>query len=288
DFWCRPGKIQATHPPFYLTQSDQVPYCYTCGQVLGARRRHSSEANSTREVKYCSDKCKRREPSSTSMSGDGRIEATLVALLERRTVSVNGDEEAAKTTRFKTKKGDPGIIVKLSQIEMAVFGGPSNPEKVYGRKKNRWPRFMPKGGKSMSLNVDEERPAPVFADRGDTAMADHRLSDNINDSDDGAGVPHHTRSRLSFSRVNLPIRGECGWAAKIEKTPEMLAKRREGQRRADEREHVRNAARQAIAFEIWTHCPPLGWRRMCEALMNGRVVESSFTKGDWEIRLKEE
>lgn len=122
------------------------------------------------------------------MSGDGRIEATLVALLERRTVSVNGDEEAAKTTRFKTKKGDPGIIVKLSQIEMAVFGGPSNPEKVYGRKKNRWPRFMPKGGKSMSLNVDEERPAPVFADRGDTAMADHRLSDNINDSDDGAGV----------------------------------------------------------------------------------------------------
>lgn len=87
----------------------------------------------------------------------------------------------------------------------------------------------------------------------------------------------------------------------------MLAKRREGQRRADEREHVRNAARQAIAFEIWTHCPPLGvaakqgvtgqkssqneptkWRRMCEALMNGRVVESSFTKGDWEIRLKEE
>ncbi|KAK5945617.1 hypothetical protein PMZ80_002822 [Knufia obscura] len=83
-------------------------------------------------------------------------------------------------------------------------------------------------------------------------------------------------------------------------------KRQEGQKRAEEREMVRRAARRAVVFGF-----PLDEkeevrkdgktkpaadqrassdeapRRKCEALMNGHVVEPSFAKGNWSIRWRE-
>lgn len=58
------------------------------------------------------------------------------------------------------------------------------------------------------------------------------------------------RPPQSKSEVNGSIGGEKGWAEKVEETPEMLQKRLEGQKRADERELVRCAARRLCAFGV--------------------------------------
>lgn len=83
-------------------------------------------------------------------------------------------------------------------------------------------------------------------------------------------------------------------------------KRQEGQRRAEEREMVRRAARRAVVFgfsvDQMTAKPEDSKsrlrtkqhissdempRRKCEAVMNGQVVEPSFAKGNWSIRWRE-
>lgn len=79
--------------------------------------------------------------------------------------------------------------------------------------------------------------------------------------------------------------------------PGSAEKRNEGQKRADERETVRRAARRAVVFgypaddlgpPVESRLPEARPRRKCEAVMNGQVVEPSFAKGNWAIRWREE
>ena len=125
--------------------------------------------------------------------------------------------------------------------------------------------------------------------------------------------------------MNGSIGGEKGWAEKIAETPEMLQKRLEGQKRAEQRELVRCAARRLCAFGVLTDGLVEGedargkgpkektkrkgkgkdkgkdglggddgsdekrqesWKK-CEAVMRGNVVEASYAKGDWGIRWRE-
>lgn len=129
------------------------------------------------------------------------------------------------------------------------------------------------------------------------------------------------RPPQSQSEVNGSIGGEKGWAEKIEESPAMLQKRLDGQKRADERELVRCAARRLCAFGILVDGSVAGGglkdkgtkgkgkgkgkgkagdddeeeeqpeqrerRKKCEALMSGSVVEASYAKGEWGIRWRE-
>ena len=123
------------------------------------------------------------------------------------------------------------------------------------------------------------------------------------------------RPPQSQSEVNGSIGGEKGWAEKIEETPEMLQKRLDGQKRADEREMVRCAARRLCAFGVVVDDPieaktkgakgkgkgkgkqkggndsddgaEQEHRKKCEAIMSGSVVEASYAKGEWGIRWRE-
>ena len=127
------------------------------------------------------------------------------------------------------------------------------------------------------------------------------------------------RPPQSQSEVNGSIGGEKGWAEKIEETPEMLQKRLDGQKRADEREVVRCAARRLCAFGVVVDDPVVNGeakikgakgkgkgkgkqqrrgndsddggehehRKNCEAIMSGSVVEASYAKGEWGIRWRE-
>lgn len=71
--------------------------------------------------------------------------------------------------------------------------------------------------------------------------------------------------------------------------------RREGQKKAEEREMIRRAARRAVVFglpldsggELVQKPSEESPRRKCEAVMNGKVVEPSFAKGNWAIRWRE-
>lgn len=111
----------------------------------------------------------------------------------------------------------------------------------------------------------------------------------------------HVRSSQANSDVNGSIGGEKGWSERTRESPEMLQKRLEGQKRAENRELARNAARRAVAFGLWVDSIDRGSKRerkdgeesertlkVCEALMNGTVVDPSFAKGDWEIRWRED
>lgn len=124
------------------------------------------------------------------------------------------------------------------------------------------------------------------------------------------------------AEVNGSVGGEKGWAERIEESSEMLQKRREGQKRAEEKEAVRRAARRGVAFgfvmeekakiqheliikvkgrrrkqgvesdDVLKEDIPAGKeaRKKCEAVMTKAmvVVEPSYAKGDWGIRWREE
>lgn len=106
-------------------------------------------------------------------------------------------------------------------------------------------------GSAASSTVSAEGggvPLPIRTADDTTTNSQHKetattvLSDHKNF---GAGK---TRPAQLESEVNFSVGGERGWAEKLEETPEMLAKRREGQRKAEEREMVRCAARRLCAF----------------------------------------
>ena len=62
--------------------------------------------------------------------------------------------------------------------------------------------------------------------------------------------------------------------------------RERGMQKAKEREMVRRAARRGVAFGFGEAIGE-GNRRRVEAVQGGRVVESSFAKGEWGVRWKE-
>jgi hypothetical protein len=72
--------------------------------------------------------------------------------------------------------------------------------------------------------------------------------------------------------------GQDGWARA---SAELVAKRKEGQRRAEERELVRCVARRAVAFGLVVGAE----RKRCEAVQRGLVAEASAVKGEWGVRL---
>ncbi|KAK5160217.1 hypothetical protein LTR04_004755 [Oleoguttula sp. CCFEE 6159] len=264
-----------------------------------------------------------------------RIEDAFVALLngaepsvlassytksEEATSSTAASPEAAtsasqakKQTAKKKVKGDPRVIIDCKDVEEVVFGLRQDPEKIYGRKKNRAKRGFadPQEWKSVDMVEPHADAAPGKAAESDS---DDETEDTGDEMGQVAGV--RIRPPQSLSEVNGSIGGEKGWSERVEETPDMIEKRREGQRRAEEREMVRRAARRGCAFGLLD----LNWgkedshgstkkskgksrkatdgedgdggggqetRRKCEAVMNDIVVEASFAKGDWGIRWRE-
>ncbi|KAK5114824.1 hypothetical protein LTR62_001981 [Meristemomyces frigidus] len=346
DSWSRPAKSQATPAPLYLTHGDSVPYCHTCGRVIGQRRANTSKASST-AVKYCSDRCKKTKPSTAAGSLEVRIEEALTALLlglpPPPLPSINNDNNEAEAKppppvvkpKQKPKKGDPRLIILLSELETAVFGDRSDPEKVYGRRKNRRARFIPEKGEWKTVDMVSPPGSASSSDDGeddDDTAPESGTAGSLTDTDegfvDGGGVSlnPHVRAPQTQSEVNFSVGGERGWGERIAETEEMLRRRREGQKRAEEKEMVKCAARRAVAFGLVVDAPAdeggkggggggkrgggkkgkggataaadvqeggIGGeggkiRRKCEALMNDQVVEPSFAKGDWSIRWRED
>ena len=190
------------------------------------------------------------------------------------------------------------MIVTMDEVEEAIFGSRFDPEKVHGRRKNRKARAIgPKTDEWRSVDMDSPSDS------------------SSHDEEDGGGTsirdkPGPTvRPPQTQSEVNFSVGGERGRAEKIEESTADTEKRLEGQKKAEEREMVRRAARRAIVFgiiETEDSPPPLKppskkekaktndapadqepRRRKCEALMQGALVEPSFAKGNWSIRWRE-
>lgn len=346
DSWSRPSKHAVTPPPLYLTVGEDVPYCHTCGRIIGlwdpcqhpsacyqfhhghilshslGSRKATAHA---KEVKYCSTRCKNNKPGPI----DRKIEATFVALLNGahpEDLASDADEvreqsrpKQQHTAKGKKKvKGDPRIVVECSEVETLVFNHPKDPEKVHGRKKNRAARGViekEEEWRSVDMVNDPEPPKPSQSAET-TAEQDIGPSDasTIEEDHMAGGVPLDTVDEYGYgggkirppqgkSDVNGSVGGEKGWAERIEETEDMQAKRREGQRRAEEKEMVKRAARRLCAFGVLVPQHDMteegtrkkgtkeggreAERRKCEAVMKGAAVEPSYAKGEWGIRWRE-
>lgn len=254
-------------------------------------------------VKYCSDRCRSRKPGAL----DRKIERTIVALLNGEPDS--GLEKTAAKSRIV--KGDPRIVVTCDEIEEIIFGSRFDPEKVFGRRKNRKSRAIGDPNaewKSVDMQStdeassdDDERTRPSFDD-------DVNLTDGSGDSTSG-GV--RVRPPQNQSEVNFSVGGERSRLEKIDETPDDLEKRRQGAKRAEEREMVRRAVRRGIVFGFEVQKSPDTTAkhskkskkkvaeqddlddqtdreiRKAEAIMNGMVVEPSFAKGNWSTRWRQ-
>ncbi|GAB7325223.1 hypothetical protein MBLNU13_g09292t1 [Cladosporium sp. NU13] len=278
DSWSRPSKTQSTPAPYYLLPGgESTPYCKTCGRVIGARKTDASR--NTTPAKYCSSRCKSRKPGAL----DRRIEEAFVAQLEGKELPTPDSEklgevvhieDAQRTGREqissrdskkgkKRPKGDSRVLVSCTTVEILVFGDRFDPEKTAGRKRDRAKRGLPDAEEWTSVDMTDD---PVAEE--DKEVVDGDL----------------------LAQVNGGVGGEKGRAERIEENEEMLQKRMEGQQKAHERELVRCAARRGVIFGFIVKVMPgeLEERRKCEAVMQGKVVEPSFAKGEWSIRWREE
>jgi hypothetical protein len=219
-----------------------------------------------------------------------------------------------------TPKGDHRLLIDCTTVEELFFNRPKDPEKVVGRRKNRRARFVlekPEDWRSVDM-LDTPTPTATGTSR-DTASSSEDTTDSEPELDDGGGgialenqhakanattVPNALADTIEYgygggkirppqaqSDINGSIGGEKGRAERQHETAEAKQRRLEGQRRADEREMVRKAARRGCAFGFLVGGEEgvrgEGGRRKCEAVMKGAVVEASFAKGEWGVRWRE-
>ncbi|KAF9874223.1 hypothetical protein CkaCkLH20_08206 [Colletotrichum karsti] len=282
DSWSRPSKSQATPAPFYLLPNgDATPYCRSCGRVISSRKSNSSAKSADQQQpKYCSARCRTHKPGRL----DREIENAFVRFLQ--------GEEEVEGGAGKKVKGDARILVPCDLVESKVFGERKDPEKVFGRRKNRASRVIPEKDSSSSDGEGVARTQHHYEDQDPgediiDEMLGRTKSTELDPSVAAAlSVRGGTRVRppQARSQVNGSVGGEKGKAERVEETEEMRGKREEGQRRAHEREMVRCAARRGVVFGFAVGEE----RRKCEAVMQGKVVEPSFAKGDWGVRWREE
>lgn len=201
---------------------------------------------------------------------------------------LQGEDEVDMAKHQKKKvKGESRVLVPCDVVEKNVFGERTDPDKVYGRKKNRASRVIPEkdDDEAQVIILSEEDPgAEVIEDilgRAKPTDLDPSVTASLS-------IRSGTRVRppQTLSQVNGSIGGEKGKAERIDETEEMREKRNQGQRRAREREMVRCAARRGVVFGFAVDAG--NERRKCEAVRQGQVVEPSFAKGDWAIRWRED
>ncbi|KAF9767624.1 hypothetical protein IL306_015184 [Fusarium sp. DS 682] len=280
DSWSRPAKSQATPAPFYLLPGGEAtPYCHLCGRVISTRHT-TATANTNTPAKYCSSRCRTQKPSKL----DRELEKAFVKLLtadESIAEETKKQAKGRKHKKGKNSKGDNRILVPCSAAEELVFG----PNRTSMEEGN---------GEHHSEEEETQKLEPTQAPSEPRSSEDLDLSGNVKDDNyiDGdilarMSVRSGTRIRppQSVSEVNGSVGGEKGRAERIHETDAMLEKRKQGQKRAKEREMTKCAARRGVVFGFAVNDD--GEKRLCEAVMAGKVVEPSFAKGDWAIRWRE-
>lgn len=230
---------------------------------------------------------------------------------EEELPQANDSDTRAKGKGQKKKKGEARILVSCDAVEKHIFGDHSDPNKVYGRRKNRARRGAPddEEWKSVDMLSDGEHTTASKASTAEAAtiVDESKTVERVKSAIEAKQAEGHTidgdllarlairsgtriRPTQEVSEVNGSVGGEKGWAERTDETEEMLERRKQGQQRAQEREMVRCAARRGVAFGFvvkQAEDDQTEARRKCEAVMQGKVVEASFAKGGWSVRWRE-
>ena len=141
----------------------------------GTRKSQNTKDAST-PVKYCSDRCRHNKPSQAPNSVDRRIFDAFIALLDGKNPSPDLSQDPIasveppppKLTKGNPKKikGETRITVSCAEIEALVFGARQDPEKSFGRKKNRARRGVldAKEWKSVDMEDKDDDPESELTD----------------------------------------------------------------------------------------------------------------------------
>ena len=131
----------------------------------GTRKSQTTKAAFT-PVKYCSDRCRHNKPSHAPDSVDRRILDAFIALLNGNEPSsevshgptASAERPLPKITKGNSKKtkGETRIIVSCAEVETFIFGITYDPEKAFGRKKNRARRGVPDAKEWKSVDMEDE------------------------------------------------------------------------------------------------------------------------------------
>ncbi|GAB7325049.1 hypothetical protein MBLNU13_g09146t1 [Cladosporium sp. NU13] len=312
-------------PPYYVTSVTPPAYCHTCGRIISSKRNTPSAKKQQdppkTAPKFCSERCKRHKPSASPASAEVHVEKALVALLEGRAPPPpykSSESKSSETDKpsptplavsAKRKKGESRILLPLSILKEAVFGSRSDPKRSYGRRRNRAFRGVREDGQWRSVDMEDDSD-------GDSGARPEPIS-TWDEAEDFEGDDLEIEGGVKLERKNRDDEDDEGGAGEME-TPELVAKRRAGQKKAEEREFIRCVVRRAVIFGIEIE----GWeevgggaestkkskkgkgrnaeedeeaaesevkpRRKCEAVMSGQIVEPSFAKGDWSVRWRDE
>ncbi|POS77550.1 hypothetical protein DHEL01_v204050 [Diaporthe helianthi] len=300
DSWSRPSKHQSVPAPFYLLPGGETtPYCHSCGRVINSRRKGQpstkEDADNKNPVKYCSASCRGRKPGRV----DREIEDVFLRLLQAKENPSSlgeGHKQQTKNSKkgsgVKRAKGDQRFLILCDEVERSVFAtvdsaeGTANSGSEVNHESDGGGEGAVAAGSTSGLISSQ--PQEMVNNHG--ALADP-LEDAAPYVDGDVlarmSVRSGTRTRppQSTSEVNGSVGGEKGRAERLDETDEMQEKRKQGQKKARQREMVRCAARRAVVFGL--DLGEGGQKRKCEAVMNGRVVEPSFAKGSWGIRWRD-
>lgn len=254
--------------------------------------------------------CKSLEKNTSKGNNNTTASEDESAKFGKKNNKASHKKKSSKTKN--TPKGDHRLTIDCTAVEELFFNREKDPEKIYGRRKNRRARFVvekPEDWKSVDMVDAPPSTAAAAAPGPDTASSAEDSTDSETE-DGGIALEHGTaasaetlgdaveygygggkiRPPQDQSDINGSVGGEKGWAERQHETEEARARRLEGQRRADEREMVRKAARRGVAFgflvdgDEGVRGGEKGERRKCEAVMKGALVEASFAKGEWGVR----
>jgi hypothetical protein len=243
-------------------------------------------------VKFCSATCRGRKPGKV----DREIEGVFLRFLQgEEKPPLDEDSKRAqkpkKGSGGKRRKGDHRLLVSCEDVEKSVFGPTDSGEDTTGSGSED--NHEGEGnGEGASTAGTMSAPQGATPNCGTTIEPMEDAAPYV-DGDVLARLSVRSGTRIrppqSESEVNGSVGGEKGRAERFDETDEMLEKRKQGQKKARQREMVRCAARRAVVFGLVT-AEGGGQgadRRKCEAVMNNKVVEPSFAKGSWGIRWRE-
>ncbi|KAI8711845.1 hypothetical protein NCS52_01449100 [Fusarium sp. LHS14.1] len=283
DSWSRPSKSQATPAPYYLLPGGEAtPYCHSCGRVISNRRTTAKAKANDMPIKYCSSRCRTNKPGKL----DRELEATFVQFLSAEDGDqaeargkIKGQGGARPNKNGKQRKGDDRILVPCSAVEEHVFG----PHRLSMEESE----VESEDGTAIAPTALPPRHLETASPGEDMNLEGSLAEDKSIDGHTLARLAVRSGTRIrppqSVSEVNGSVGGEKGRAERMQETDEMVEKRKEGQKRAKQKEMTKCAARRGVVFGFLVGEE----RRLCEAVMAGKVVEPSFAKGDWSIRWRE-
>lgn len=200
-----------------------------------------------------------------------------------------GDMERRESTQASIRQSQknlkcPRVLVSCAEVEALVFGDPGSPTDKSYRKKDRTSLTDP--------DIDERG----FADaENTTTSAKSTVQDEVptgavgKDADDPMARSLRTIEQPAQNATYLDERKNGKGNTAETQTP--AVNQQAGLQKAHRREMVRCAARRGVAFGFMVKSSAEGElesrKRKCEAIMQGKVVEPSFAKGDWSVRWRE-